>query len=49
MYVKFFKRFFDFSSALLGLLVISPMFVLITLVLFFRMMGSPSFFKRAPV
>ena len=48
MYRIFFKRFIDFIIAVLGLLVLSPVFVLVTLGLFFANQGKPFFLQPRP-
>ena len=48
MYKNFFKRLFDFTAVLVGLLVLSPMFILVTIGLFFANQGKPFFFQTRP-
>jgi len=48
MYKKFFKRLIDFLVAFFGLLVLSPLFLLITIGLFFTNRGKPYFFQLRP-
>ena len=48
MYSTFFKPLLDFISALLGLLLFSPIFVFITVALFFANNGKPFFLQRRP-
>ncbi len=48
MYNSFFKRLLDFTAALLGLLVLSPLFILVTIGLFFANQGKPFFFQIRP-
>jgi undecaprenyl phosphate N,N'-diacetylbacillosamine 1-phosphate transferase len=48
MYKKFVKRLIDFLAALLGLVLLSPIFVLVTMALFFANQGKPFFFQRRP-
>jgi lipopolysaccharide/colanic/teichoic acid biosynthesis glycosyltransferase len=48
LYKKFLKRPFDLILALLGLLILSPIFFLITLVLYFANDGKPFFFQLRP-
>lgn len=48
MYKSFFKKAFDFLAALFGLLVLSPIFVLVTIVLYFANSGKPFFFQLRP-
>ena len=42
------KRFFDFLSAFFGLMVLSPLFIVITIGLFFANEGKPFFFQKRP-
>lgn len=48
MYRSFFKRFIDFIITVLGLLIISPLLLLITLLLFFSNKGKPFFYQDRP-
>lgn len=48
MYRNFFKRFIDFVLALLGLLVLSPVFIFVAVGLFFANQGKPFFFQTRP-
>ena len=48
MYKFFVKRFFDFSLSLIGLLIISPVFLIILIILFFANDGKPFFYQRRP-
>ncbi len=48
MYKKYFKRIVDFLISLLGLLVLSPLFIIIIIVLFIANNGSPFFFQNRP-
>ncbi len=48
MYRTFIKPLFDFSAALLGLLVLSPVFVFVTLALAVANSGKPFFFQTRP-
>ena len=48
MYRNFFKRFIDFVLALLGLLVLSPVFIFVAVGLFFANQGQPFFFQTRP-
>ncbi|MFC0428830.1 sugar transferase [Chryseobacterium scophthalmum] len=48
MYKNFIKRLFDFSIALLGLIILSPIFVIITIGLYFANNGKPFFFQARP-
>jgi lipopolysaccharide/colanic/teichoic acid biosynthesis glycosyltransferase len=48
MYKKYFKRIVDFLISLLGLLVLSPLFIIIIIFLFIANNGSPFFFQNRP-
>lgn len=48
MYTKFIKPFFDFLFALIGIVVLSPIFLLVTLFLFIVNDGKPFFFQLRP-
>lgn len=48
MYKFFFKRFFDFIIAFLGFLILSPVFIIVTIGLFFANEGKPFFFQSRP-
>lgn len=48
LYQSFFKRLLDFCAALLGFLVLSPIFILITLFLGIANRGKPFFFQTRP-
>lgn len=48
MYKKFLKRFFDFFAALFGLLLLSPIFIILTIWLFVANNGKPFFFQPRP-
>ncbi len=48
MYRTFFKRFLDFTLTALGLLVISPLLLLIALLLLFANKGKPLFYQQRP-
>lgn len=48
MYKNFFKRFFDFFIALIGLIVLSPIFIAVTIGLYFANGGKPFFFQSRP-
>lgn len=48
MYVHFLKRLFDFLIALISLLLLSPIFLVITIGLFFANQGKPFFFQKRP-
>ena len=48
MYKNLFKRLIDFFLAFFGLLVLSPIFLLVTIGLFFANYGKPFFFQMRP-
>lgn len=48
MYKFFFKRLFDFLAALIGLILLSPIFIFVMLSLFFANQGKPFFFQERP-
>ncbi|SJN48223.1 Lipid carrier : UDP-N-acetylgalactosaminyltransferase [Sphingobacterium faecium PCAi_F2.5] len=48
MYKGFFKHFFDFCIALIGLILLSPVFLLLTIGLFIVNKGKPFFFQARP-
>lgn len=48
MYKNFFKRLIDFIAALFGLIILSPVFLLVTIGLFFANQGRPFFFQLRP-
>lgn len=48
MYKNYFKRLFDFFAALFGLLLLSPIFVLVMIGLYVANQGKPFFFQARP-
>ncbi|MGY5550996.1 sugar transferase [Riemerella anatipestifer] len=48
MYRGFFKPTMDFILALVGFLLLSPIFILVTIGLFFANQGKPFFFQKRP-
>ena len=48
MYRSFFKRVLDFTISLLGFLVISPLFLLVTILLMIANQGNPFFTQLRP-
>lgn len=48
MYKNYLKRLLDFLAAFFGLLLISPIFLIITVALFFANQGKPFFFQKRP-
>lgn len=48
MYKFFLKRLFDFLIALIGLICLSPVFVVVTICLYIANQGKPFFFQSRP-
>lgn len=48
MYRTTFKRILDFITSFIGLLVLSPVFIIVTIGLFFANQGKPFFFQKRP-
>jgi undecaprenyl phosphate N,N'-diacetylbacillosamine 1-phosphate transferase len=48
MYKNYFKRILDFLISLLGLLVLSPLFLILIVFLFISNSGNPFFFQKRP-
>ena len=48
MYKHFFKRFFDFVIAFVGLIILSPLFIVVMVGLYFANQGKPFFFQARP-
>ena len=48
MYNFFLKRVIDFSCAIMGLLLLSPLFIIATIGLYFANQGKPFFFQSRP-
>lgn len=48
MYKHFFKRFFDFVIAFVGLIILSPLFIVVMIGLYFANQGKPFFFQARP-
>lgn len=48
MYKHFFKRIVDFSAALVGLILLSPILLVVTILLCFANAGKPFFFQSRP-
>lgn len=48
MYKNFFKRLIDFFAALFGLILLSPIFIIVTIALYFANQGKPFFFQARP-
>ncbi|WP_413999304.1 sugar transferase [Flavobacterium sp. W1B] len=48
MYKNYFKRLFDFTAALVGIVLLSPVFILVMIGLYFTNQGKPFFFQLRP-
>ena|SRR5690554_1457783 len=48
MYKNHLKRLFDFTAAFFGLLLLSPIFIVVTIALYFANQGKPFFFQARP-
>lgn len=48
MYSKYIKSFLDFTASLLGLVFLSPIFILVTIALFIANNGRPFFLQKRP-
>lgn len=48
MYSNFLKRVIDFVLALIGLIILSPIYLLVTLLLYFSNKGKPFFYQKRP-
>lgn len=48
MYKSIVKPFFDFSAAFLGFIIVSPVFLIVTFLLFIANNGKPFFFQLRP-
>lgn len=48
IYKNYFKRVFDFLAAFFGLLLLSPLFIVVMIGLFFANQGKPFFFQKRP-
>ncbi|CAM3323299.1 sugar transferase [Empedobacter stercoris] len=48
MYKNFIKRILDILVALVGLLILSPIFIVVTIALYFVNQGKPFFFQARP-
>lgn len=44
----FIKRFFDIMAALIGLLLVSPILIIVTILLYFANGGKPFYFQKRP-
>ena len=48
MYKTYFKRLFDFLAAFTGLVLLSPLFIIVMVGLYFANQGKPFFFQARP-
>ncbi|MDR0227608.1 MAG: sugar transferase [Flavobacteriaceae bacterium] len=48
MYKNFLKRIFDFLAAIVGLTLLSPIFIVVVIGLYFANQGKPFFFQSRP-
>lgn len=48
LYSRFFKRMLDFGLAFIALVILSPIFIVITICLFFANSGKPYFYQERP-
>lgn len=48
MYANFFKRFLDFFLSLLGIVCLSPLLLVLTVLGYFKMKGNPFFTQERP-
>lgn len=48
MYKLFFKRLIDFLASLLGLIILSPIFIVVTIILYLQNNGKPFFMQERP-
>ena len=48
MYIKFFKRAIDLVFAFIGLLILSPLIIIVTIGFFFANQGKPFFWQTRP-
>lgn len=48
MYKKYLKRLFDFLAAFFGLVLLSPIFIVVMIGLYFANQGKPFFFQARP-
>ena len=48
MYRGFFKRFLDFTLSLMGLMVLSPVLLVLTVLGWIKMKGNPFFTQERP-
>jgi len=48
MYLNYVKSFFDFIAAFIGLIILSPLIIVITILLFILNNGKPFYFQKRP-
>lgn len=48
MYLNYVKSFFDFMAAFIGLIILSPLIIVITILLFILNNGKPFYFQNRP-
>lgn len=48
MYAKYFKRMLDFLLSLSGIIILSPLLIILTVLGTFFMRGNPFFFQERP-
>lgn len=48
MYKNYLKRFLDFVAAFCGLVLLSPIFIIVMIGLYFANQGKPFFFQARP-
>ena len=48
MYRNFLKRLFDLTASVIGLIILSPVFLVVTVALFIANQGKPFFFQKRP-
>src|SRR5678815_5209752 len=48
MYKRFFKRIFDLIISIVGLVLLSPVFLIVTIALFIANKGEPFFIQQRP-
>jgi lipopolysaccharide/colanic/teichoic acid biosynthesis glycosyltransferase len=48
MYLNYVKSFFDFMAAFIGLIILSPLIIVITILLFILNNGKPFYFQKRP-
>ncbi|MCK0159316.1 sugar transferase [Allomuricauda sp. F6463D] len=48
LYKNYLKRFLDFTASVIGFLLLSPIFILVTIILWIDFKGTPFFFQERP-